>query len=119
MTLKEAAKTLNASILCHEDLIETKILSACGSDLMSDVMAFVKDQVLLLTGLINIQVIRTASLMDIDAICFVRGKHPSEDMIELAKEMDIVLLTSKETLFVACGKLYTAGLTGSGAREIQ
>lgn len=119
MIIYEIAKTLNADILCHNDLSNTEIYSACGSDLMSDVMAFVKDQVLLLTGLINIQVIRTASLMDIGAICFVRGKRPSQDMIELAKEMDIVLLTSKDTLFVASGKLYAAGLIGSGAREIQ
>jgi predicted transcriptional regulator len=119
MTLNEVAKTLDASVLCREDLMTTEIISACGSDLMSDVMAFVKDQVLLLTGLINIQVIRTANLMDIGAICFVRGKHPSSEMIQLANEMNIVLLSSKLTLFVACGKLYKAGLIGSGAREIQ
>lgn len=118
MTLKEIAKTLHANIVCNEDLMDTEITSACGSDLMSDVMAFVKDQVLLLTGLINTQVIRTANLMDIDAICFVRGKHPSPEMIELAEEMDIVLLSTKLTLFLACGKLYESGLVGGGAREI-
>ncbi|OJF76217.1 MAG: hypothetical protein BKP49_08735 [Treponema sp. CETP13] len=118
MIINEIAKILDAEIICHNDLANTELYSACGSDLMSDVMAFVKDQVLLLTGLINIQVIRTASLMDIGAICFVRGKHPSQDMIELAKEMDIVLLSSKDTLFVASGKLYAAGLVGSGVRKI-
>ena len=85
---------------------------------MSDVMAFVKEQVLLLTGLINVQVIRTANLMDIGAICFVRGKQPSEEMISMAKELGIILLSTKLPLFPACGKLYSAGLTGYGVREI-
>jgi hypothetical protein len=82
-------------------------------------MAFVKDRVLLLTGLINIQVIRTAILMDIEAICFVRGKSPSQDMIDMAKENGIVLLKSRLPLFLACGKLYGAGVCQGGVREID
>ena len=109
---------LNANILCNEEKNDLEVFSACGSDLMSDVMAFVKENVLLLTGLINVQVIRTATLMDIGAICFVRGKQPTEEMIEMAKENGIILLSSKEPLFLACGKLYNAGLVGSGVREI-
>ncbi len=118
MTIKEAAKILDAVILCGEENSEREIFSACGSDLMSDVMAFVKEQVLLFTGLINVQVIRTASLMDIGAICFVRGKAPSEEMIEMAKEQDIVLLSSKDPMYIACGKLYQAGITTGGVRDI-
>lgn len=98
--------------------MDLEVFSACGSDLMSDVMAFVKEQVLLLTGLINIQVIRTANLMDIGCICFVRGKKPTQEMITMAEEQNIILLSTKLPLFIACGKLYNAGLTGGGVRNI-
>lgn len=118
MTITTASQAIEATILCGEENKDREIFSACGSDLMSDVMAFVKDQVLLLTGLINVQVIRTASLMDIGAICFVRGKQPSQDMIEMAKEHDIILLATKLPMYISCGKLYEAGLTGGGVREI-
>ncbi len=118
MTINDVAKVVDATILCGEESKEREIFSACGSDLMSDVMAFVKDQVLLFTGLINVQVIRTASLMDIGAICFVRGKLPSEEMIEMAKEQDIILLATKYPMYIACGKLYNAGVTTGGVRDI-
>jgi hypothetical protein len=95
-----------------------EVASACGADLMSDVMAFVKDRVLLLTGLVNPQVIRTATLLDIHAIIFVRGKAPSRDMIDMAEEADIILGGTKLPLFLACGKLYEAGLRTGGTREI-
>ncbi len=118
MTISKITESLEAQVICNENLVHTEIVSACGSDLMSDVMAFVKDQVLLLTGLINVQVIRTANLMDIQAICFVRGKQPTAEMIEMAEEMGIVLLSTKLPMFIACGKLYEAGLVGSGVRKI-
>ncbi len=118
MKISDVIKTLDASVLCGEENLDKEIFSACGSDLMSDVMAFVKDQVLLFTGLINIQVIRTASLMDIDAICFVRGKLPSQEMVELAKENNIILLTSKDPMYISCGKLYAAGVVNGGVRDI-
>ena len=118
MTILEATNILDATIVCNEKLKDLEVSSACGSDLMSDVMAFVKDQVLLLTGLINVQVIRTANLMDIGAICFVRGKQPSKEMIDMAEELGIILLTTKLPMFVSCGKLYSAGLIGGGVREI-
>ncbi len=118
MTIKEAAKIVDATIICGEEQNEREVFSACGSDLMSDVMAFVKEQVLLFTGLINVQVIRTASLMDIGAICFVRGKNPSEEMIAMAKEQDIILMSTKDPMYIACGKLYQAGVTTGGVREI-
>ena len=79
---------------------------------MSDVLAFVKDQSLLLTGLVNPQVVRTAEMMDIIAICFVRGKTPPESLIELAKEQGIVLLSTKLPMYTACGRLYRKGLEG-------
>ncbi|HOE09624.1 MAG TPA: hypothetical protein PLU33_06245 [Treponemataceae bacterium] len=118
MTIKTAAQTLEAQIVCNKEMEDKDVLAACGSDLMSDVMAFVKEQVLLLTGLINIQVIRTANLMDIDAVCFVRGKQPTQEMIDMAQELGIILLTTKLPMFISCGKLYEAGLKGGGVRTI-
>ena len=115
MLLSDIKSILNADILSGEDeaLLKSKdIHTACGCDLMSDVLAFVKDQSMLLTGLINSQVIRTAEMMDIVAVCFVRGKTPPEDVIELAKEKDITILTTTYPLYAACGKLYAEGLRG-------
>ena len=116
MLLSDVKSILNAQILTGEDdsaLHEKDIHMACGCDLMSDVLAFAKDQSMLLTGLINSQVIRTAEMMDIMAVCFVRGKTPPEDVVELAKSRDITILTTEYPLYVACGKLYSQGLRGS------
>jgi len=79
---------------------------------MSDVLAYVKDQSVLLTGLLNAQVVRTAEMMDMLCIVFVRGKRPEAEVIELAREKGIVLLSTQERLFTACGILYTNGLGG-------
>mgnify|MGYP002518502900 CR=1 FL=1 len=89
MTVNDIKEILEAEIICRDDLLEREVNSACGSDMMSDVLAFVKEQAVLLSGLVNPQVIRTAEMMDIVAVCFVRGKTPPEDVIELAKEKDI------------------------------
>ena len=115
MLLSEIKELLNAIVLTSEsdeELSDIDIHSACGSDLMSDVLAFVKDQSMLLTGLINSQVIRTAEMMDILAICFVRGKTPGEEVIKLAKSRGIVILSTELPMFPACGKLYAGGLEG-------
>ena len=112
MKIIEIQKLLDAEILCGSESLEKEIHSACGSDMMSDVLAYVKDQAVLLTGLVNAQVIRTAEMMDMKCIVFVRGKQPDEDMIELAVERDIVLLGTKLEMFTACGLLYKNGLKG-------
>lgn len=113
MKLSEIKDILEAEILTAETG-DININTACGCDLMSDVLAFVKDQSLLLTGLINPQVIRTAEMMDIVAVCFVRGKRPPEDVVELAKESGIAVLTTEYPLYTACGMLYQKGLGGRG-----
>jgi predicted transcriptional regulator len=118
MTVAEAVSIVEGQFFSGEDKADLEVASACGSDLMSDVMAFVKDRVLLLTGLVNPQVIRTATLLDIHAIIFVRGKVPSRDMIEMADEADIILCGTKLPMFLSCGKLYEAGLRTGGTREI-
>jgi len=118
MTVSEAVKVLEGQFFCGEDKGDIEIASACGADLMSDVMAFVKDRVVLLTGLVNPQVIRTAELLDIHCIIFVRGKTPSKDMIELAKQSEVILGGTKLSMFISCGKLYEAGLKAGGTRPI-
>ena len=110
MTIGEIQQLLKAQVLTGEDLLEHQVFSACGSDMMSDVLAYVKDQGVLLTGLVNSQVIRTAEMMDMVCIVFVRNKQPTEEMIELAKEHGIAVLATSKRMYEACGKLYASGL---------
>jgi hypothetical protein len=119
MTVADAVTLLEGQYFCGEEQASLEIASACGADLMSDVIAFVKDRVILMTGLVNPQVIRTATLLDIHAVIFVRGKVPSRDMVEMAKEAEIILGGTKLPMFLACGKLYEAGLKAGGTRAIQ
>ena len=108
---------LEARVLCCKENLEHEIHSACGCDLMSDVLAFVKDQAVLLTGLVNPQVIRTAEMMDMICVVFVRSKVPTQEMIDLARESGIVLMVSDKRLYEACGLLYTNGLVGNKVKE--
>ena len=110
MKIDKIQELLDAKVLCCEELLGSHVYSACGSDMMSDVLAYVKDQAVLLTGLVNSQVIRTAEMMDMRCIVFVRSKMPNEEMIRLAKESGIVLLATSKRMYEACGILYTNGL---------
>ena len=103
---------LSAKVLCGEEFLGRHVYSACGCDLMSDVLAFAKDQAVLLTGLVNTQVVRTALMMDMNCIVFVRSKVPTAEMLELAKESGIVVLCTDKTMYNSCGILYSNGLTG-------
>ena len=114
MKVSEIASVLEAELLTGEENLDLEINCACGSDLMSDVMAYVKENVVLLTGLVNPQVVRTAEMMDIKVIVFVRGKMPDEKVIEFAKEKGITIFVTKNPMFIACGKLYSSGITGRG-----
>ena len=111
MKISEIRDLLDAEVLCGADQLDREVMSACCSDMMSDVLAYVKDQGVLLTGLVNAQVIRTANMMDMHCIVFVRSKKPTEDMIELAEECGIAVMSSKLRAYVACGILWQAGLT--------
>mgnify|MGYP000018349225 FL=1 len=116
MTVQKIKELLEAQVLCGESLLGREVHTACGSDMMSDVLAFVKEQAVLLTGLVNPQVIRTAEMMDMQCIVFVRGKQPDEDMKALAAERGMVLLSTDYEMFTSCGMLYATGLRGrSGA----
>lgn len=110
MKLSQVKTILNAEVVAGEEFLDREVKSAFGCDLMSDVLAFVRDQSLLLTGLVNGQVIRTAEMMDIKAIVFVRGKKPTEEIAQLAKEYQMVVMTTNLTLYPACGRLYSNGL---------
>ena len=112
MYLREVRDILSATVLSGEESLELEVHSACGSDFMSDVLAYVKDQALLLTGLVNPQVVRTAEMMEMKCIVFVRGKTPDDSIVQLAKQRDIALLATPYRLFTACGLLYTNGLRG-------
>lgn len=110
MKISKVAELLGAQIRCGEEHSGSEVCSACGSDMMSDVLAYVKDQAVLLTGLVNPQVIRTAEMMDMRCIVFVRSKMPSDDMLSLAKDCGIVVMTTALRMYEACGILYSNGL---------
>ena len=117
MTIEKIKDLLNARVLCGDDLLENEVFSACGSDMMSDVLAFVKNRAALLTGLVNPQVIRTAEMMDMKCVVFVRAKNPTSEMIELAKDSGIAVLATDMRMYESCGALYMAGLKGDGEKN--
>ncbi len=111
MTLTEIRDLLQAEVLCGEEHLDRVVKSACASDFMSDVLAYVKDEAVLITGMVNPQVIRTAEMLDMQCIVFVRGKRPDGEMLSLAREREIVLMCCDVRMFMACGLLFTHGLT--------
>ncbi len=117
MKISEIVKLLDAKVCYGEELLENEVHSACGSDMMSDVLAFVKDQAVLLTGLVNMQVVRTAEMMDMRCIVFVRGKKPGPEIIALARMAEIAVLATDERMYPACGKLYANGLVGGSLHD--
>ena len=110
--LEDLKTILDATVIWSEGLSFIEIKSVSSSDLMSDVLAFVNEGSLLLTGLVNQQVVRTAEMAGIQAICFVRGKMPPEETVMLAKEKKIPLLTTELSMYEASGKLHQRGLHG-------
>lgn len=113
MKVSQIQELLDADLLIGADQLDLEIRTACGSDLMSDVLAFVKDHTVLLTGLTNPHVVRTAEMLDVGCVVFARGKRPTADMLEMAQEKGIVMLATKHTLYVTCGILYKNGLPGT------
>lgn len=112
MKISTIRELLNAEVLAGEANLGHHVYSACGSDMMSDVLAFVKEQGLLLTGLLNPQVVRTAEMMDMRAILFVRNKQPNEEILALAEQFGIVVMSTPLHMFEACGRVYEGGLKG-------
>lgn len=116
MTVNEIASILEAKFLCCEEEGERQVQSVFASDMMSDVLAFVTEDTLLLTGLINSQSVRTAEMLDLPALVFVRGKNPHQDAVDRARMIGMPALSTQMTMYEACGRLYGAGL---GAVKIE
>ena len=112
MTIREIAETLDATWLCCEEEGDRVLRTAFASDMMSDVLAFSKDHSVLITGLCNPQVIRTAEMLDIVCLIFVRRKHPDETILAMAKDRDLIVMETGHRMFSTCGMLYRAGLGG-------
>ena len=110
MRLDEVARLVGAKVYTGEELLDVDIDSAFASDMMSDVLAYAQDQALLLTGLNNPQAVRTALMLDMSCILFVRGKEPAEEVVSLAKLSHIAVLSTALTMYEASGRLYEAGL---------
>ncbi len=110
MNLLDLTKLINGKILAAADYADREVKGCCGADLMSDVLASIQPDALLLTGLCNPQVVRTAEMADITAIVLVRGKMPPRETVDLANEEHIPLITSPFGMFELCGRLYHAGL---------
>ncbi len=112
MKLKDIKNILEAKVIVEANFGTMEIKTIVGSDLMSDVLAFSKSGSLLLTGLTNSQVVRTAEITEIKAICFICGKKPQDEAIELARENQAPLFTTNFSMYEACGRLYENGLPG-------
>jgi predicted transcriptional regulator len=112
MELGYLKQLLNAEVLTPGIDLETPVKYMFGCDLMSDVLALVNRDCVLLTGLTNIQSVRTAEMVDVKCIIYVRGKKPDSSVIDLAGDKDICLMTTKHTMFTSCGILYSNGMRG-------
>jgi len=119
MTVKEIAAILNAQWLCCQEEGDRVIRSAFASDMMSDVLAFVQEDTLLLTGLVNSQSIRTAEMLDLPCVVFVRGKNPHKDAIERARELGMPALSTQYSMYEACGRLYGSGLSAVEIEDLD
>ena len=112
MKMKEILTLLGGRLLCGAPQDDHEFTSAFASDMMSDVLAYSKDHSILLTGLCNPQVIRTAEMLDIVCVIFVRGKKPDQTILDMARERGLVVIETGHRMFSACGILYAAGLKG-------
>ncbi|MFS8500603.1 MAG: DRTGG domain-containing protein [Caldicoprobacter sp.] len=112
MKIQEICNLLNATVLAGQELLDREVFSACASDLMSDILSYVKNQTILLTGLTNAHVIKMAEFLEVTAIVFVGGRMPADEVVDMARNMGIAVLATKYTMYEACGRLYSAGLPG-------
>ena len=115
--MKKIIENLNAKVIFEGSGLSHDIETVCASDLMSDVLSYGKSQSLLLTGLTNQHTVRTAEITEISAICFVHGKQPQEEAIELAKKSEIPLIATDLTMYDACGRLFGLGLKDCNSTE--
>ena len=112
MKLSEIVNALDASVLVGENHLDIDIVTCGASDLMSDILAGLSEGCILLTGLTTVQVIRTAMVAGVGAVVFVRGKKPPPEVVDLAEQQDLPLISSPYSMFVSCGRLHACNLTG-------
>ena len=110
MKLGQIAELLEAQVLSSACMLETEVQNAFCCDMMSDVLAFATNQSVLITGLLNPQVVRTAMLLDMHCIVFINGKEPTPEIVSLADANDIVIMVTQESMFRAAGTLYDTGM---------
>jgi predicted transcriptional regulator len=117
VTLAEVKDLLEAKMVVGEEKLGTEVHTAFGADLMSDVLAFARSGCLLITGLSNVQAVRTAYALDIAAIVICRGKALNDKFVETARELNIPVMWTQLIMFETCGRLYREGIKGC-VREI-
>lgn len=117
MTLEAVRRILECRVVAGGDRLGEEVETGCGADLMSDVLAFIKPNALLLTGLTNVQSVRTAHIAEVRAVVYVRGKLPDREAVELAEDKGLVLLATNLPMYESCGRLYARGLAGGGEIE--
>lgn len=117
MKLRDVIKALDGELLFGQKFLDKELETCCGSDLMSDVLAFTKHNTLLCTGMINLQVVRTAEMTDLGGLVIVRGKYPPASFLEEAEAENLPVISTKHTMFEACGILYACGLKGCSPKE--
>jgi hypothetical protein len=110
MTIKEITEIIDGKVICCEERLSTNVEYAFSSDLMSDVLTIEKENMVLITGLANLQTIRTSEMSDISCIIFARDKKIGEQMVSLARENSMILVESPHSVFYISGELYKAGL---------
>lgn len=110
MKIQQIQELTGAVVACGGDKLGNEVQCAFASDLMSDVLTLDCNEVILITGLCNLQTIRTAEMADVNCILFVRGKKVTPDMLQLASENDMILLETDHSMYHTVGELYCKGL---------
>lgn len=110
MKIQQIRELTDAAIACGGDKLDHEVQCAFASDLMSDVLTLDCNEVILITGLCNLQTIRTAEMADVSCIIFVRGKRVTDEMLTVAAENNMILLETEYSMYHTVGELYSNGL---------
>jgi len=119
MNLEEIKDILDAEVLVGNECMDIEIKDAFAADLLDDVLAFAKEGTLLITGTTDLQVVRTAEMLELIGIVFVRNIKPDEAAVKLARIKKVPLLSTRYIMFEACGRLFKSGLVGCVARVVD
>lgn len=119
MKLREVVEAIGAEVLTGRELLDREVEKGCGADLLSDVLSVVEEGFLLVTGMVTLQAVRVAEVMNAAAVLVVRGKRPQEAVIAYAREAGIPLLATQKGMFETCGLLYSRGLRPARFRRVS